>query len=221
MKNLQIILYIVLISLTYQSEKTDYLKAAQYWVDIVYKKIYDEKCKHSSPHPKTFEEIPKLKRINCATSASITYQQAEIIPKGKIVGHTPRISKDKDIKKYYDSNNLKKSLHLSFHHPHYFKKNRCDFVKVMKKYNDMPSWLKQKGILYVQDSNICISGGKNGIYSCNNSNQFYGKGKHNVLKNNKSQYAFSSLILWAVVPRSFGKSNVPKDTNLKYLPCGI
>ncbi len=74
----------------------------------------------------------------------------------------------------------------------------------MKKYNDMLSWLKQKGILYFQDCNICISGKKDGIYSCNNSYQYYGKGKNNVLKTNKNQYKFKSLILWTFVPRSFG-----------------
>ena len=58
--------------------------------------------------PKTFEEIPKMKTINSVISTSITYQ------KGKIIGHSPRISKDKDIKKHYDSNNLKSSKHLSF-----------------------------------------------------------------------------------------------------------
>jgi hypothetical protein len=35
----------------------------------------------------------------------------------------------------------------------------------MKKYSGMPDWLKQKGILYVQDSNICVSAGNNKIYS--------------------------------------------------------
>jgi hypothetical protein len=35
----------------------------------------------------------------------------------------------------------------------------------MKKYSAMPDWLKQKGILYVQDSNICVSAGNNKIYS--------------------------------------------------------
>ena len=42
-----------------------------------------------------------------------------------------------------------------------FKKGTCDFVKVMKLFDAMPNWLKQKGVMYVQNSNICISAGNN------------------------------------------------------------
>ena len=179
-------------------------------------------CKHEFPHPKTYEEIPKMKTINCGSSASITYQQAGIIPKGRRTGHTARQNKDVDYKKYYDVPNLKKSLLLSFYHPQNFKKDTCDFVKVMKKFDEMPDWLKQKGIMYVQDSNICISAGKGNVYSCNSTGHVYGKGKSKVLRtDHKHEVAFRSLILWAVVPRSNGKSNVPKDTDLKHLACGL
>ena len=92
----------------------------------------------------------------------------------------------------------------------------------MERYEKMPDWLKQKGIMYVQNSNICISAGKNKIYSCNSTGHIYGKGKSKVLRtDHKHEVAFRSLILWAVVPRSNGKSNVPKDTNLKHLACGL
>ena len=36
----------------------------------------------------------------------------------------------------------------------------------MKTYHNMPNWLKEKGIMYIQDKNICISAGNNKIYSC-------------------------------------------------------
>ena len=218
-----ILINILLLTLTLEADnKIDYLKQAAHWVDKVYNKVYEVECKHEAPHPKTYEEIPKLKRINCGSSVSITYQQAGIIPKGKRTGHTARQNKDVDYKKYYDNPNLKKSLLLSFYHPQNFKKDTCDFVKVMKKFDEMPDWLKQKGIMYVQDSNICISAGKGNVYSCNSTGHVYGKGKSKVLRtNHKYEYAFRSLILWAVVPRSNGKSNVPKDTNLKHLACGL
>ena len=91
----------------------------------------------------------------------------------------------------------------------------------MKRYEDMPSWLHQKGIMYVQNSNICISAGDKKIYSCNSTGHVYGKGKSKVLRTDmKNEAAFRSLTLWAVVPRSNGKTNVPKDTNLKVIPCG-
>ena len=90
----------------------------------------------------------------------------------------------------------------------------------MKKYKELPAWLQQKGIAYIQNSNICISAGNNKIYSCNSSNKQYGPGKSQVLREDKHhEYAFSSLILWAIVPRSNGKSNVPNNTPYKHLEC--
>ena len=154
----------LLICITIEVEKKDYLKEAAHWVDIVYNKIYDSECVHESPTAKTFEEIPQKKTISCSASASITYQQAGLIAKGKKVSHTASIGK-KDKKSYYDNSNLKKSLLLSFTHAQNLKKGTCDFVKVMKHYDEMPDWLKQKGIMYVQDSNICVSAGKGKIYS--------------------------------------------------------
>ena len=216
-------LFYILLSIFSQSKgDQDYLKNAQHWVDIVYKKIYDVECKHVSPHPKTFEEIEKLKTINCGSSASITYQQAGIIDKGRRTGHTARAEGTKDYKSYYDSTDLKKSLYKSFYHPQNFKKGTCDFVKVMQRYEQMPDWLKTKGVLYVQNSNICISAGKNKIYSCNSTGHTYGKGKSKVLRTDmKHEAAFRTLTLWAVVPRSNGKSNVPSNTPYKHLPCGL
>ena len=221
--NIYIILCFILFSLSKQKKEEiiDNLKEAQKWVDIVYNKIYEVECKHVFPHPKTFEEIPKTKTINCGSSASITYQQAGILPKGKRTGHTPRIDKKLGYLNYYNVPDLKKSLQLTVSNTHNFKKGTCDFVKVMKRYEDMPSWLHQKGIMYVQNSNICISAGDNKIYSCNSTGHVYGKGKSKVLRTDmKHEAAFRSLTLWAVVPRSNGKTNVPKDTNLKVIPCG-
>ena len=215
-----LLISILLICITIEVEKKDFLKEAAHWVDIVYNKVYESGCVHKSPTAKTFEEIPKKKRISCSASASITYQQAGLIAKGKKVSHTASIGK-KDKKSYYDNSNLKKSLLLSFTHAQNLKKGTCDFVKVMKHYDAMPDWLKQKGIMYVQDSNICVSAGKGKIYSCNSTGKKYGKGGVKVLKTNPKEYALKSLILWAVVPRSNGKSNVPENTNLKSLPCGL
>ena len=214
---------LIILSFIFQIYTIDYLKNAQKWVDIVYQKIYDVQCKHESPHPRAFEEIEKLKRINCGSSVSITYQQAGMIDKGKRVGHTPAQNKTKvDYKTYYDSSDLKKSLYLTISNPKNFKKGTCDFVKVMKRYEDMPDWLKQKGIMYVQNSNICISAGKNKIYSCNSTGKTYGKGKSKVLRTDmKHEAAFRSLILWAVVPRTDGRSNIPINSEYKHLPCGL
>ena len=216
------LVFLLFISLFLQTQSVDYLKKAQYWVDVVYTKVYETECKHVFPHPKTFEQIETMKTINCGSSASITYQQAGILDKGRRTGHTAALKNTKDYKSYYDSADLKKSLYLSFYHPQNFKKGTCDFVKVMKRYEEMPDWLKKKGIMYVQNSNICISAGKNKIYSCNSTGHTYGKGKSKVLRTDmKNEAAFRSLTLWAVVPRTDGKSNIPDNTNYKHLPCGL
>ena len=215
-------IFFILINLISFSISVDYLKNAQYWVDIVYQKIYDVQCKHEAPHPRAFEEIQKLKRINCGSSVSITYQQAGMIDKGKRTGHTPAAEGTKDYKSYYDSTDLKQSLYKSVTNPKNFKKNTCDFVKVMQRYEDMADWLKIKGIMYVQNSNICISAGKNKIYSCNSTGHVYGEGKSKVLRTDmKHEAAFRTLTLWAVVPRTNGKSNIPVGTPYKHLPCGL
>ena len=90
----------------------------------------------------------------------------------------------------------------------------------MKVYKELPIWLRQKGVIYVQDSNICVSGGNKKIYSCNLSGQQYGQGKHKVLRKDKNGgYPFASPILWAFLPRSNGKSNVPVNTPYKHMEC--
>ena len=209
-----IILFIVL-SFTFQD--ADYLKEAQSWADKVFKLIYAVGCKHVHPAAKTFDQIKEVKKITCATSSSITYQQAGLIKKGKIVSHTSAIPEGQNILSHYDVSDLKKSLKLTVSHSENLKKGSCDFVKVMKKFKDMPSWLKQKGIMYVQDSNICISAGDNKIYSCNQTGKTYSQSGVNPLR--KSGYPFKSPILWAIVPRSKGKSNVDSKTTLHHLPC--
>ena len=105
-------------------------------------------------------------------------------------------------------------------HPECLKKGYSDLIKVMQKYKELPKWLQQKGIIYVKNNNISISAGNDKIYLCNSSNRQYGPGKSKVLReDNHHEYAFNNLILWAIVPRTNDKSNVPKDTPFKYLEC--
>ena len=76
--------------------------------------------------------------------------------------------------------------------------------------------------MYVQNSNICISAGKNKIYSCNSIGHTYGEGKSKVLRTDmKHEAAFRTLTLWTVVPRSNGKSNIPEGNPYKHLVCGV
>ena len=196
-------------------ESVDYLNEAQKWVDRVYTQIVTVGCKHGSPPAKKYDEIKQKKQINCAASASITYQQAGIIDAGKLVSHTAAVGKN--IVSHYNVADLKKSLSLSVTNYGNLKKGTCDLVKVMKTFNDMPAWLQKKGIMYIQDSNICISAGNKKIYSCNSTGKTYSKDGVNPLRS--GGYAFTSPILWAVVPRSNGKSNVDSTTTLKHIAC--
>ena len=209
--------------LIFQVQNEDYLKNAQNWVDKVYETIYYLGCKHTKPHPSSYQDMIQKKTINCCTSVSITYQKAGLLDENKVICHTPACGIHNDmegLKKHYDSTDLKKSLKLTMTHPERLKKGSCDLVKVMKKYKELPKWLQQKGIIYVQNSNICMSAGNNKIYSCNSSNKQYGPGRSKVLReDNHHEYAFNSLILWAIVPRTNNKSNVPKDTPFKHLEC--
>ena len=220
---ISVFLSFVFLSLFLQVENVNYMKNVQKWVDKVYETIYYTGCWHKKPHPTSLEDMKEKKTISCGWSVSITYQQAGLLEKGKKISHTPACGIHNDmegLKKYYDVPDLKKSLELTMTHPERLKKGSCDLVKVMKKYKELPAWLQQKGVLYVQNSNICISAGNQKIYSCNSSNKQYGPGKSKVLRVDKDgEYAFRSLILWAVVPRSNGKSNVPSNTPYKHLEC--
>lgn len=215
--------YLICFSLILKVKNEDYLKKVQYWADKVYKTIYDIGCSHVEPHPNSFEDMLKKKTISCGWSTSITYQQAGLIEKGKKISHTKACGIHNDnegLKKFYDVPDLKKSLKLTMIHPEHLKKGTCDLVKVMKLYKELPIWLRQKGVIYVQNSNICISAGNKKVYSCNSTGKTYGPGKSHVLREDKpKEYAFHSLILWAVIPRSNGKSNVPKNSPFKHLEC--
>ena len=112
---------------------------------------------------------------------------------------------------------MKKSLGLSVKNYGNLKKGTCDLVKVMKSFKEMPAWLQKKGIMYIQDSNICISAGNKKIYSCNSTGKTYSKDGVNPLRS--GGYALTSPILWAAVPRSNGKSNVDSKTTLKHIAC--
>jgi len=215
--------FIILSLFLLTNTSQDYLKNVQNCVDNVYQTIYNVGCTHVKPYPNSYETMIKKKTINCCWSVSITYQQAGLIEKGKNVCHTPSIGIHKDmetLKKHYDVPDLKKSLELTMTNKKNLKKGSCDLIKVMKKYKELPIWLRQKGIIYVQDSNICISAGNKKIYSCNSSGKTYGPGKSKVLKKEiNHEYAFTSPILWAVLPRSNGKSNIPQNTPFKHIAC--
>ena len=187
-------------------DKNDHLQAAALWSDKVFDEILKYKCLHKAPKASSFAQIKKKRRISCTKSSSIVFQQAGIIPKGKIVGHTP------NGKRGHSNESFDTALKKSVTNAKYLIKGTCDIVMVMKKYGDCPKWLRQKGIYYIQESNACISAGKGMIYSCNQTNKRYTK---RSMFYRKSGYCKNHPILFAFVPRTNGKSNVPKNCGFK------
>ena len=187
-------------------DKDDHLKAAQVWVDKVFAEILKYKCLHKAPKASRFEEIKKKKRISCTKSSSIVFQQAGMIPKGKIVGHT------RNGLRGHSGDSFDKALKKSVTNPKYLIKGTCDIVMVMKPYGKCPKWLQQKGIYYIQESNACVSAGNGRIYSCNQTGKRYTR---KSMFYRKSGYCMSRDILFAFVPRTNGKSNVPKNCGFK------
>ena len=68
------------------AEKIDYLSQAADAADKVYPKIVALACTHKSG-AKTYAQLVSSKQVTCASSASITYQRAGILPSGKLVNH--------------------------------------------------------------------------------------------------------------------------------------
>ena len=200
-------------TLSISSDSGDHMKAAAYWVDKVYEEVRRNKCRHKGPCAKRFEDIKKKKRISCTSSASIVFQQAGIIPKGKIVNHT------NGKKRGYARDGFDKALKDSVKNVDNLIAGTCDIVMVMKKYKDCPKWLKRKGIFYIQKSNGCVAGDNGWIYSCNHTGHRYTRrvGKHNGYYQ-KGGYPKKRPILFAFVPRTNGKSNVPDNCGFKVKP---
>lgn len=163
-------------------------KAAAAVVEV-YNTIYDIGCRHAGG-AKSLDDIKRLKLTTCSSSASAVLQAAGCLPVGKTVSHTAAVSTDILKKKDTLEKAVKGTQNLI--------EGTCSVVRVGKKYADLPSAYKKAGIVYVQDSNICVSGGSGVIYSCNNTGGWYGKGQTAVKRT--SGYPFTSPILYVIVP---------------------
>lgn len=192
----------------------DHMAAAKYWVGKVFRKIYDNELLHGKT-VKKYADIARGKEISCTGSSSITLQQAGVISVGKIVGHTKACGQD--IIKYYNHPDIHVAIKKAITNREHLLKGQCDIVRVMKPFTHCDEWLRQKGVAYVQDSNMCVSAGSDMVWSCNSTGKRYGK--HGVDPLRRSGYAKNSPILFAIVPRTNGKSNVPPHTHFEHIPC--
>lgn len=141
---------------------------------------------HSGPDVSKVNSLKTLKAhkaLSCNRMASITMQEAGLLDKGVVVGHTKKRSGKKTIDDAVS--NWRKLRH-------------CKVVWMNKKYADLPAEYKRAGCVYYQNSNACVSAGGGKIWSCNRSKGYKYKSKSDYYRS--SGYPFTSRILVVVVP---------------------
>ena len=176
--------------------KVDYLSLAAKGADVVYEKVIALGCKHKSGI-KSYAEMSEKKAVSCASSASIAYQLASILPVGKGVNHTKAVGGS-------DSHiiSIKTSIESAMLGDWNLPAEKVEMKWIGKRYSDLPAKYRKKGIMYIQDSNVCICAGNGAIYSCNNAkSQLDGKGRY-IKDMVTGGYPFTSPILVVVAPKT-------------------
>lgn len=171
-------------------QKETHLESAAKWAKVVYGKIAALGCKHKGGAA-SYEEICEKKITTCSTSVSAVLQKAGVLKMGGKLGHT---------KADGHGGKTKTTAKKAIYGLEYLIPGTYTIVKIGKKYADMDEKYKKAGIVYVQDSNICISAGGGYIYSTNQGSIQYKNGKY-VCTRVKSGYPFRAKILFAIVPK--------------------
>lgn len=157
---------------------------------MVYDLIVKLGCGHKGG-AKTLEQLKSKKITTCETSVSVSLQEAGVLRRGTIVGHTKRVGSSVAVKK---KNTIAKAIN-GYENliPGTYK-----IVKIGKTFKKMPAKYKNPGNVLVYDSNIAIIRDKDSVYSTNNgaSQKKNGKYIHDV---SKSGYNFTSPILYAIL----------------------
>lgn len=156
----------------------------------IYRKIETLGCRHvSGVH--TYEQMVKRRHATCTTGASLALQAAGVLDKGKWVTHTDAGGEGRKLRDPDKAIRRRKDL----------KKGTFTLYKANCRYSRLPAKYKQAGMVYVQDSNICVSAGDGYIYSCNQSSRQYRHG-HYFNTKVKSGYTHSHKILYVIAPNS-------------------
>lgn len=127
--------------------------------------------------------LKQYKALSCNRMVSITLQEAGLLPKGCIVAHTDKRAGKKSITDAVTGT---------------AKLKHCKVYWVDKKYAGLPEKWQRAGVVYIQDSNACISAGNGKIWSCNKSKGHRYAGKGEYLRT--GGYPFTSRILCVIVP---------------------
>lgn len=157
----------------------------------VYQRIYELKALHKEASGVvSLATLEECRRISCNRAASIVLQMAGVLSVGKLIGHT-----DSDGKGGSTKTTMPKAV-TGYQNlipgTYTMERVNCVFQKLPEKY-------KNAGVVYVQDSNVCVSAGGGKIYSCNQSGKRYGEGGEAVLRS--SGYPFTAKILYIIVPK--------------------
>lgn len=171
-------------------ERLTHSQRAALAAEYVYQRIYDRKALHKGAVGViSLATMEELGRIDCGRAASIVLQLAGILPVGKIITHTETDGK---------GGTSKDTLSKAVKGTGALYSDTCTVERVNCVYAKLPSRLKQAGVVYVQDSNVCVSAGDGKIFSCNQTGKCYGTGGENVLRT--GGYPFTARVLYALVP---------------------
>ena len=176
--------------LAVKSEKVNYLAKVAEAAKKVYAAVVDVGCRHAGGAT-TLAEIRKKRVTTCSSSVTASLKLGGVMKSGKL-GHT---------KADGHGGKTKTTGKKAIYGLEYLIPGTYTIVKLFKKYSELPEKYKKAGIVYVQDSNICISAGGGYIYSTNEGHVQV-KGGRYVCTRVKSGYPFTSKILYAIVPKS-------------------
>lgn len=156
----------------------------------IYNKIVELGCKHvSGVH--TYSQMVKRRHCTCTTGASLALQAAGVLKVGDWVTHTKAGGVKRKLK------NPSKAIS----HYNKLKKGTFTLYRANCKFSQLPAKYKVAGMVYVQDSNICVSAGDGYIYSCNKSSSQYRRGHYFKTKVNNG-YTHRQNILYVIAPKS-------------------
>ena len=176
--------------LAVKPEKVNYLAKVAEAAKKVYAAVVDVGCRHAGGAT-TLAEIRKKRVTTCSSSVTASLKLGGLMKSGKL-GHT---------KADGHGGKTKTTAKKAIYGLEYLIPGTCDIVKLGKKYAELPEKYRKAGIVYVQDSNICISAGGGYIYSTNEGHVQVKNGRY-VCTKVKSGYPFRAKILFAIVPKS-------------------
>lgn len=168
-----------------------YLNAVGDSAERVYKEVVRLRCTHEVSSA-SWDQMEKNKSITCNACASIALQLAGCLDKGVRVGHVSTKGKRES-----DITSINQAMYNAD------KLKHCRLLWCDCKYSKLPTWLKKRGVVYIQWSNACVNAGDGYIWSCNQQGGYSGgryvKYKNGVLANHDT-YPFGGTIFVAILP---------------------